>query len=82
MEDKTQYKLRIVAKAITYAEELTGTQTGDYLNFLLEHMRSSESFFFGQLEGAVIEAEGEVMAPSKIRTGEDHEWTGVDDLPC
>jgi hypothetical protein len=71
--DKTQYKLRIVAKAITYAEELTGTNTGNYLKFLLESMQTNESFYFGQLEGAVIEAEGEVdwdIIKSKLRIGQ------------
>lgn len=60
MNIQTQYKLEIVAKAITYSEELAGTTTGDYLKFLLDQMRSSESYYSGQLESAVIEAEEQV----------------------
>ena len=73
MNDNTSRKLRVVAQAVTYAEELTGTPTGAYLKVLLTNMVTNEPFYFAQLESAVIEAEKQVIAPSKLRTGEDNE---------
>lgn len=59
------YAASIVAKAIVYKDLLAGTQTGDYLEMLLKTYKDRESrdgFHFGQLEGAVIEAEAEAKA--------------------
>jgi len=59
------YAASIVAKAIVYKDLLAGTQTGDYLKMLVDTYKdpdSREGFYFGQLEGAVMEAEDEIKA--------------------
>ncbi len=54
----SNYKQGVIAKALTYSEELHGTPTGSYLKMLLDSMSNKNtSFYFPQLEGAVLEAE-------------------------
>ena len=66
------YAAGIMAKAIVYKDALAGTQTGDYLKMLVDAYKDPESrggFYFGQLEGAVIEAEAEAEAAIKEEQG-------------